>query len=850
MDKFMKLIANEKKCRTLVLGKPARPDERPKKFVTFPYPYMNGKLHLGHAYTILSADIQARFHALNDYNVLFPFGFHGSGMPIVACAHKLNHELEKYDFDARMHDADFVSSLPASSQIKILLSMSVPIGSIRDFTDPYHWIIYFSEHATHDLKQFGVSVDFSRSFYTTTINPSYDSFVRWQFTHLLKNGYVIRGKRHVIYSPLDQQPCADHDRSVGEGAKPQNVLIVKHKTEYGTLLVTVASENPTMFIFGDNLVKYTIDDETFISNELSYRNILHQYDNVSKSEPITSDYFADWPDFNVDLKDNKNFGTGIYFVDVDQKINRVDSLPDSLKCGSCEQFIYYEPDARVISRSGDICVVAHTDQWFINYGHPELTEKVIEFIKTEFKTPDEACFNQFLAAAGWLNEWPCSRGYGLGTYIPGTTDLIDSLSDSTIYMAYYTVAHLLKTIPNDIMTQEFWDYIYLGIPYDVPIEYKETIDEMRKEFMYWYPLDIRVSGKDLVSNHLTMALFNHYAIWKDFSKMPQKYIINGHLLLNGEKMSKSTGVFLTMADAVEKYGADPTRLALANNDGVTDGDFSESFANSVILKLAAENDWIIDWYDSKFELDEKPLTIWDILFSQEMSKICQTMYTAYEMAKYRVIVQSFYKLMGARNEYINMMNLCNIPLNHFLLNQYVHCVCTLMSPVIPFFVEHIRTHINHPDYQFKNWPTISAPTGDKYVYFKSLIDDITNTCFRAIETNKKKNRNVEFTIYIYKKFTDIEQSIIVDPTVVTLQSGKVFGQYKGFRSKIDKTLAIYPEWLSWLSDDNIAEFEMLQKYVSLVIPVKCSFELIDPSDLSMFKYGPGIPRVVTKIITD
>lgn len=843
----MKIIANEGECRSRVLGKPAKPDERPKKFVTFPYPYMNGNLHLGHAYTILNADMQARFHALNGYNVLFPFGFHGSGMPIVACAHKLRHELEKYEFDAKMHDDDFIGSLPATSQIKILLSMSVPIDSIRDFADPYHWIIYFSEHATQDLKQFGVSVDFSRSFYTTTINPSYDSFIRWQFTHLLKDGYVIRGKRYVIFSPLDQQPCADHDRSVGEGVKPQNVLTVKHKTEYGTFLVTVASENPTMFIFGDNFVKYTIDDETFISNELSYRNIFHQYDNVSKSEPITSDYFADWSDFNVDIKDNKNFGTGIYFVDVDQKINRVDSLPGSLKY---EQFTYYEPESRVISRSGDMCVVAHTDQWFINYGHPELTEKVMEYIKMEFKTSDEACFNQFLAAVEWLNEWPCSRGYGLGTFIPGTTDLIDSLSDSTIYMAYYTVAHLLKTIPIEHMNQEFWDYIFLGVAYDIPIDYKETIDEMRREFLYWYPLDIRVSGKDLVSNHLTMALFNHYAIWKDFSKMPRKYLVNGHLLLNGEKMSKSSGVFLTMADAVKKYGTDPTRLTLANNDGITDGDFSESFANSAILKLAAENDWIIDWYDSKFELDEKPFTIWDILFSQEMSNICQTMYTAYETAKYRVIVHSFYKLIGARNEYIKMMNLCKIPLNHFLLNQYVQCICTTMVPVIPFFVEHIRTHISHPDYQFNSWPNIIVPPGDgdKYMYFKSLIDEVTNSCFRTIT---KKKVDVQFTIQIYKKFTDIEQSIIDDPAVVTAQSGKIFGQYKGFRTKIEKMLTVYPKWLSWLADDNSEEFEMLQKYVTLIIPSKCSFELIDPSDQSMFKYGPGMPRVliITSTVT-
>jgi leucyl-tRNA synthetase len=38
---------------------------------------------------------------------------------------------------------------------------------------------------------------------------------------------------------------------------------------------------------------------------------------------------------------------------------------------------------------------------------------------------------------------------------------------------------------------------------------------MRREFSYWYPMDLRVSGKDLIFNHLTMSLFNHVAIWPE-----------------------------------------------------------------------------------------------------------------------------------------------------------------------------------------------------------------------------------------------------------------------------------------------------------------------------------------------
>jgi leucyl-tRNA synthetase len=60
----------------------------------------------------------------------------------------------------------------------------------------------------------GLGVDWRRSFITTDKNPYYDSFVRWQFETLKDLGKIKFGKRYVIWSPLDGQPCLDHDRFV------------------------------------------------------------------------------------------------------------------------------------------------------------------------------------------------------------------------------------------------------------------------------------------------------------------------------------------------------------------------------------------------------------------------------------------------------------------------------------------------------------------------------------------------------------------------------------------------------------------------------------------------------------
>ena len=65
------------------------------------------------------------------------------------------------------------------------------------------------------------------------------------------------------------------------------------------------------------------------------------------------------------------------------------------------------------------------------------------------------------------------------------------------------------------MTHACWDYVFLKKPYSEDCKVPEaSLAKMRHEFEYWYPMDLRVSGKDLIRNHLTMALYNHAAMWE------------------------------------------------------------------------------------------------------------------------------------------------------------------------------------------------------------------------------------------------------------------------------------------------------------------------------------------------
>jgi leucyl-tRNA synthetase len=126
-----------------------------------------------------------------------------------------------------------------------------------------------------------------------------------------------------------------------------------------------------------------------------------------------------------------------------------------------------------------------------------------------------------------------------------------------------TIPGTLGITPSQL-TPAVFDHVFLDKPYpaDCGIP-KEKLALMSREFNYWYPVDLRVSGKDLIQNHLTFFIYNHTAIFPE-KCWPKGIRCNGHLLLNNDKMSKSTGNFLTMKDAIDKFSSDATRMALAD----------------------------------------------------------------------------------------------------------------------------------------------------------------------------------------------------------------------------------------------------------------------------------------------
>jgi leucyl-tRNA synthetase len=243
----------------------------------------------------------------------------------------------------------------------------------------------------------------------------------------------------------------------------------------------------------------------------------------------------------------------------------VEDVRDDLKAEFQKQGSFgtmHEFSEEVVCRCGGDVEVAEQDTWFLCYNDEDWKRMAHEVVEGMDAIPENTR-GEYDHTIDWLNEWPCIRNYGLGTRLPWDDDfVIEPLSDSTIYMSYYTIAHRISDVPAEEMDKAFFDTLFYGS--EAVEDANETALSLREEWDYWYPVDYRCSGNDLVSNHLTFFLF-HHAEFFDPANWPQGITVMGMGLLEGEKMSSSKGHVVLPENAIEKYGADTVRFFLMNS---------------------------------------------------------------------------------------------------------------------------------------------------------------------------------------------------------------------------------------------------------------------------------------------
>ena len=422
---------------------------------------------------------------------------------------------------------------------------------------------------------------------------------------------------------------------------------------------------------------------------------------------------------------------------------------------------YSEPADLVVSRSGEECVVSLTDQWSITYGQEEWKNAVLEYVKSdEFEGYSSECKLNLERTLDWMGPWGVSRTYGLGSRLPWDRQyLIESLSDSTIYMAYYTIAHYLhgdlfgKTsgkanIKPEQMTHEVWDYIFLGkgFPKDTTID-KGTLEAMRTEFDFWYPFDVRCSGRDLIGNHLTMCLYHHAAVFpKD--KWPKGIRCCGFLLLNEDKMAKSTGNFLTLAEGLEKFGCDAMRLTLARaGDQMSDGNFNEHEAEQAILTLHTLVRWVSDVYKSFDGLRKGAKNFFDTLIEDHINTALVEARQEFQKSMFRAGIEGgFTFLLNNWSKYMCSVGDLGLAIGPHaeLVQSYVTNLAILLAPVCPHVAEELWSLSGNAGLVVNAlWPDARPSNARSLLQKESYFEDL---CKEARRLHKLASGKKEVTL--------------------------------------------------------------------------------------------------------
>jgi len=378
----------------------------------------------------------------------------------------------------------------------------------------------------------------------------------------------------------------------------------------------------------------------------------------------------------------------------------------------------------VICRCGSPCLVKVVeDQWFLNYADPKWKELALAaFSQMKLIPPETRAQYEF--TVNWLREWPCTRKIGLGTPAPWTEGwIIESLSDSTIYMAYYTISHLLRQVEAEKLDDEVFDFIFQGRGEAEELGKRKGIspdllEKMRREFEYWYPLDYRISAYELISNHLTFFVFHHSLLFPD--RLPRGILSLGMVMLEGKKMSSSKGWLVTIPEAVKRYGPDGVRLyLLSGTEPWQDFNWREKEASSIIGHLNR----FVSLVETSLSLPGEEETDIDRWLLSRFQKLVRKTEEAMENFETRRALQlSFFEAMREVERYLERGG------SGKALREVVGDWLKLLSPFIPHLCEELWSKMGRGLLCQQKWPQPKDELLNQEVetmedYLESVLED-------------------------------------------------------------------------------------------------------------------------------
>lgn len=650
-------------------------DSRKSFSILNPPPNVTGKLHMGHFLNLTINDIIARRKRQENYNVCYKCGFDHAGL---ATQIKVEQYLKQQGLTKEM------------------------LGREKFLEECDKWKEKYSENILNQFKKIGLSCDFSNT--TFTLDKNYSSKVIDTFVKLYNDDYIYKGDYMTNWCIQLQTAISDEECDSKEEEITVYYLRYKLVSKENDIYLTIATTRPET-LFGDVAIAYNGNDDRY----KKYKGMSVIVPIINKEIPIIEDDRIKI-EFGTGLckitpaHDKDDFITGqnnnLPIVQIFDKFGHIcntNTKYDGMYKDKARKELIKDLEENKIlektekkkstiircSRSNTIIEPMVTKQWFIkmkklaNMASNLLETKQVTFYPERINTTFNAwienikdwCISRQIIYSHQIPVWYCENGHELcfekkpeichcgSKNLTQETDCLDTWASSWI-----------------------WQF--------------GTFTE--EEEKYFYPLDIIVSGQDILFFWI-MRMMMSSAYLHD--KPPFKKVLFHGIVRDesNKKMSKSAGNGIDPLILIKDIGLDPMRFSIIMTSP-KDGDLKLSIKNFDIGKKFCTKLWNVARYlqsnqitdtqeDVIFdELQEEDIHVYNII--EEDKKNIAIYYENLDLQKITTCLFNFMWGVFA-NGYLEF---CKDKLNKqrkILLAKIFGDLLQLLYPIIPHVTEEI-----------------------------------------------------------------------------------------------------------------------------------------------------------------